>query len=102
MIFISHENEENQNLTTSPLATDYVNEKNSLESLSPLFVLNELNNAEREYRATSPCGLYVVEKLVNGKNLIETSNKPTSDDDDDDDEFQNLNFIKVPHDKSLE
>jgi len=99
---ISPENEDNQNLTSLPSATSYklcqiVTEKDSLESLSPLLVLNELNNAESEYCATSPCCLYVVEKLVNGKNLIGTSNKSTSDDD----EFQNLNFFKVPHDSHL-
>lgn len=59
--------------------------------------MSKLNNIECEDRVTSPYGLYVEEELVNGKNVIETFNKPPSDYDH---EFPTLRFFKVPHDNS--
>jgi len=92
---ILSENEDNQNLSSPSLVTHNVN---NLDSLSPLFVLSKLNNIECEDRVTSPYGLYVEEELVNGKNVIETSNKPPSDYDH---EFPTLRFFNVPHDSHL-
>lgn len=64
----SENEEENQLLCSTLLETIKSNQQKNQIDLSLIFCLDELKNVERKDHPTSSNGLYVVEKLNNGKN----------------------------------